>query len=645
MFANARSAALLAACVLAVLLAARGCDCGSGKGPTLGGPCSGGFECDPGQICFDGFCVWDDGGASEGRFEVPEGYETFEPGVRMGPGTDNPFAPERDNSDGVGLDDRGDLILDSGLIRMQYLWVANSGEGTVSKIDTFADPPVEVGRFFTGLDDDSADPSRTSVDLAGDVFVANRAHNYPAGADDISSVSKIAALEERCLDRNENGTIETSRGSTPLPRGDGSGGVPAGQSTDECVLWTRDFQPSSARATDLVTPLGCRGARAVTATPESGPDFVLNGHAWVGCYDDLRAYKVDGNTGDLLAVVGTSPCAPYGFLMGIEDIMTVWVCCRDMDGDHSQSISTLDPRDGSVTALPEIPGNPYGFAMDADGGVWATTMPSTPSSVLRYSAAAGWQALAEPSAGFFDDMRGIAVDEDGYAWAVATDRAEVWLIDAATFPAASSLLEVLPTTNDPAARATAVCSGAAVDFDGNVWAVCMGGDGGDFDGWVTKYRVDRTTGRPIVDLAGHPERMQMVQVGRNPYTYSDMLGYHLRRFTAREGWYRQVFEACPMYSVRWNEISWDAFVPEGTRVVFRGRTGDTREELARAGWVLLAEEPGDESPADIPAGAPPSGLSEGHYIELEIRLYTDRDGLSPTVHAVSFDWSCTTPIF
>jgi hypothetical protein len=123
-----------------------------------------------------------------------------------------------------------------------------------------------------------------------------------------------------------------------------------------------------------------------------------------------------------------------------------------------------------------------------------------------------------------------------------------------------------------------------------------------------------------------------------------MLGYHLRHFTTREGWYRQVFEACPMYSVRWNEIAWEAYVPEGTRVVIRGRTGNTPEELAVGLWVVLAEEPPDDSPRIIPSGSPPTGLDEGHYIELEVRLYTDRDGLSPSVHAISFDWTCTTPI-
>jgi hypothetical protein len=315
-----------------------------------------------------------------------------------------------------------------------------------------------------------------------------------------------------------------------------------------------------------------------------------------------------------------------------------------MGDGAEESISSFDPATRALTPLaPAIPDDPYGFAMDASGNFWVGTMPPEPSAVLRYRPGAGWESLAEPMPDFFEDMRGAAVDEWGYAWLVSTDRHETWLIDPATFPAAASLLEVLPTTNDPGSRATDVSSGVAVDFEGNIWTVSMGE--GDADGWVTKYTVDRSGGRPVVDVAGHPERLQMVRVGRNPYTYSDMIGYHLRHFTTREGWYRQVFEACPGYSVRWNKIGWDAYVPPGTRMVLRGRTADRREDLVSAVWVRLAEVPDDESPVDIPLGVPPAGLGEGHFIEIEIRLYSDRDDLTPRVHAIWFDWTCTTPIY
>ena len=127
----------------------------------------------------------------------------------MGPGTSNEYVPDDTNSNGVGVNDDGWLQLDvsTEFIRNE-LWVANSGEGTVSRLD--ADQVVEIGRYRVGMGDDRADPSRTSVDLVGDVFVGNRASSPVQGA--TSSVTKIASEMSRCVDRNGNGKIDTSSG-------------------------------------------------------------------------------------------------------------------------------------------------------------------------------------------------------------------------------------------------------------------------------------------------------------------------------------------------------------------------------------------------------------------------------------------------
>ena len=54
-----------------------------------------------------------------------------------------------------------------------FIWIANSTQGTVSKIDTVT--MEEVGRYWTRSDmGPNGSPSRTSVNLNGDVAVANR---------------------------------------------------------------------------------------------------------------------------------------------------------------------------------------------------------------------------------------------------------------------------------------------------------------------------------------------------------------------------------------------------------------------------------------------------------------------------------------
>ena len=69
---------------------------------------------------------------------------------------------------------------------LSFIWIANSGEGTVSKINTMTG--VEEGRYDSSPQV-GGNPSRTSVNLLGDVAVSNR---------DPGGVTKIAAVKERC---------------------------------------------------------------------------------------------------------------------------------------------------------------------------------------------------------------------------------------------------------------------------------------------------------------------------------------------------------------------------------------------------------------------------------------------------------------
>ncbi len=104
-----------------------------------------------------------------------------------------------------------------------FIWISNSDEGTVSKVDTSTG--TELGRYWACPDESACDPSRTSVNLAGDVAVSIR---EPGG------ITKVAAIDDNCVDANGDGLIQTSSGpGDVLPWG-----------TDECVLWHTEI-PSS----------------------------------------------------------------------------------------------------------------------------------------------------------------------------------------------------------------------------------------------------------------------------------------------------------------------------------------------------------------------------------------------------------------
>ena len=137
---------------------------------------------------------------------------------------DGDDAHEADSGDkldvgtGNATESGGDCMGGGGAVgenTFSIIWIANTPEGTVSKIDTATG--TELGRYYTGPTDGDDDPSRTSVNLEGDAAVSNRG----------GGIVKFASADARCIDRNANGMIETSTGAgNVLPFGD-----------DECMLW------------------------------------------------------------------------------------------------------------------------------------------------------------------------------------------------------------------------------------------------------------------------------------------------------------------------------------------------------------------------------------------------------------------------
>jgi hypothetical protein len=104
-----------------------------------------------------------------------------------------------------------------------FLWAANSGEGTISKIDTKT--VTEVGRYIVRPDSNGS-PSRTSVSLSGHVVVANRS----------GGVTKIYADEQFCQESNGQPGIQTSKDYDALPWG-----------LEECVAWYKPMAYASQR--------------------------------------------------------------------------------------------------------------------------------------------------------------------------------------------------------------------------------------------------------------------------------------------------------------------------------------------------------------------------------------------------------------
>jgi hypothetical protein len=216
-----------------------------------------------------------------------------------------------------------------------YLWAANSTQGTISKIDT--QTVQELGRYIV-RPDSAGSPSRTSVNLLGDVAVANRS----------GGVTKVYAVEERCQDTNGIPGIQTSTDATFLPWGQ-----------DECVAW--------------YTPLNYESQRPVAWTHgefNQGTCEYENIKLWtsgrVGQQTDVLL--LDGDDGSVLNMVTLDgfPNDYYGIYGGAVDA----------DGNFWGTklggvvLVRVDINDLSWQTWP-VPVSSYGMTVDDEGYVWA----------------------------------------------------------------------------------------------------------------------------------------------------------------------------------------------------------------------------------------------------------------------------------
>ena len=421
-------------------------------------------------------CGNDDGGAQSGSGGPGSGIVTL-----SGAGTDTDPVPDDDEDDGEKLDigtpgeteGAGDCNGGGGMMggnEFSVIWIANSPEGTVSKIDTIT--REELGRFWSGPTEGADDPSRTSVNLRGNVAVTNRA----------GSITKIAAVDADCVDSNGDGMISTSQGPNDV--------LPWGE--DECVLWHQELPHDDDNR---------HGPRPTAwDADEDNPCLDDNARVWVGWYDypanTGRFRHLAGTTGDTLgeaeapnwdAIDDQNDYGPYGGAVDREG--DFWVSGRSpgplIEVDHvSFDVRRFEVPDGT---------EPYGIAMDANGHPW---MAGTDGSMLHF----------DPDAETFDvipvtnRLRGIMVDANGFAWGAANDPCGAVQVDTTTLTVVNAAI-ALPGCDDPV--------GVSIDSEGFVWLPDRGAN--------LAYKVD-----PITYTAE-----TTITPLEAPYTYSDMTGFGL----------------------------------------------------------------------------------------------------------------------
>jgi hypothetical protein len=351
-------------------------------------------------------------------------------------------------------------------VEFSYIWIANSSQGTLSKIDT--ETLEEVGRYQV-RPDGAGLPSRTSVNLSGDVAVASRT----------GGVTKVYARQEDCEESNGTPGIQSSTGANDI--------LAWGQ--EECIAWHTPMQYDSQRPIAWTQGNYNQGScvwseQKVWTTGTSGQG---------GYADVMRLNGDDGSLDAMVTVQGLESFNSYGGYGAVVDADgNLWFNEMFVFGDQ---LVRVDADDLSYELIPTAGRSGYGIAIDEDGRLWTCGS----GTINRYDPDTQQWMSTNTSLTY----GGCMVDAEGRLWASGANSSPYSVVayDVDTV----SQLYSYPMTEH--------LHGISIDFAGYVWGV--GGEPGVGNG-QRAFRIDPDDGSydTVEGLTG-------------AYTYSDMTGFAL----------------------------------------------------------------------------------------------------------------------
>ena len=509
----------------------------------------------------------------------------------------------------IDADFADQLTIDDTSNPFNFVWVANSAAGTIVKID--ATTGAVLGEYLSAPNGMGRNPSRTTVDNNGNVWVGNRDERgvvnafaiqtataqFPATPPTtrrMGSVVHIRLLETGgCQDRNGNGVIDTSTGLgdiKPWPNNNGTDALGLTMSAqDECIVY--------------YVRTNSDGTRHVSVNQDND--------VWVGGFRNENDYA--------------------DFYSGYDLIET-----------ETGKIVRHEPGQGV-----DIGG--YGGIVDKNGVLWSSNRGRAAGRMLR------WQT-AQPLTGSGGDGGNWKTVGATRAYGICADRdGDIWV----TQPYEGlGLYQYSPTgvlKTGPSAWGSGFCQGCTVDAENNVWLACndgyiakfnqagaklgqvntgyIGPSGVSIDGngkiWVSHRnvgnpqrgrlaRVDRTKGANGTD--GKPLGeidFWTVYIGSDLYNYSDMTGQANVGTPTVGSW--TVIHDGGTAGTLWENVSWTSLVPNGA--------------------VLEVRVAASNTPATFPAGTSISsgqsllgtGLA-GRYLQVSVQLGRNAFGVSPVVY-------------
>lgn len=310
-----------------------------------------------------------------------------------------------------------------------YIWIANSAQNTISKIDT--QTLQELGRYMV-RPDGLGNPSRTSVNLSGDVVTASRSGGF----------TKFHARIEDCVESNGIPGIQTAVDANFLP-----------WDQEECRAWhtpmAYDSQRPAAWTQGTFNKATCKYSDQKVWTsgnnvPEDGAVEIL---------------LVNGDTGAIEANIPITGINP--------DFYGIYGAAVDKNGNFwgsqlSQGWLVFIDLQTKQTKQWPMATSGYGMTVDSKGYVWTCS-----SNAARFDPMTEtWQVVpAGGSGGCMEDGAGTLYMSGGNNNIVALDTETLTVKQ--TFPVPQYV------------------HGISIDFYGYVWGVSMS---------TQAYRVDPMDG-------------------------------------------------------------------------------------------------------------------------------------------------------
>jgi hypothetical protein len=495
---------------------------------------------------------------------------------------------------------------------LPFIYVAASQRGTVIKIDV--NSGAILGEYLSAPDGMGRDPSRTTVDRYGNVWVANRAESGISGGESKGSITRIGVVLG-----GTRGTKNPDGSFTPDPAGeylqppflystvhdrDGDGLIRTSSGRGNILAWPNaDGANTHGGVSNAVDEAIINYTRVAGANTRTIAVDVMN-DAWTGGTGDYDHEKIDGITG--LPIPGTRfnvGCGGYGGLIDRNNVL--WSAHGYENLLRYDASTPVPPNEGSVyTCLPLTHGD-YGLGIDPQtGNIWHTTLTGSSVKVLAPDGTLiGSYPHGQVSA------QGVAVDAVGNVWV------------------AHSLLGGITTVGHLRTDGTYVGNvdlgvgvgptGVAIDANGMVW--------------VTNYfsnnvqRIDPNAG-PIGGggyAIGAVDLTVDIGEGAGPYNYSDMTGFVTLAGTRPAGTWTVVYDGTTP-GTTWGTLSWTSETPTGCGITVEARAADNGASLAAEPFLTVAN--GESFCGEEIAG---------RYIEIRVRLVRSTDGHSPVVEDVT----------